>query len=120
MGKITEYNYYGNTISISDGFIKSRNGNNLPNKTMSGWKLQVECKDGSIFWVPLKYLKASNWIELSEYAINNNIKYGPAFRLWVKDAEKKLDRIIGKVAKKYWKTSHKFRVRFPKTVDETL
>ena len=34
--------------------------------------------------------------------------------------ENKLDHIIGKVAKNYWKTYHKFRFRFPKTVDEAL
>ena len=59
---ITGHKYYGNTISISDGLIKSRNGNNVTNKTMDGWKLQVKWKDGSIFWVPLKYLKASDQI----------------------------------------------------------
>ena len=57
--KITYHKSDGNKISISDGFIKSRNGNNVPNKTMDGCKLQVDRKDGSIFWVPLKYLKAT-------------------------------------------------------------
>ena len=79
MSNITDNNSDGNEISISDGFIKSRNGNNLPNKTTNGWKLQVEWKDGSTSWVPLKDLKASNLIELAEYKINNNIEHKPAF-----------------------------------------
>ena len=37
--------------------------------TTRGWKLQVEWKDGSISWVPLKDLKASNPVELAEYAL---------------------------------------------------
>ena len=65
LSKITYHKSDGNTISISDGFTKSINGNNVPNNTTAGWKLQVEWNDGSIVWVPLKYIKASNWIELS-------------------------------------------------------
>ena len=82
--KITDHNYDGNTISISDVFTKSINGNNVLNNTMAGCKLQVKWKDGSIFWVPLKYLKASNRIELSEYAINNNIGCEPALHWWLR------------------------------------
>ena len=40
--KITDHKSNGNKISISDGFIKSRNVNNVPNNTMNGWKLKVE------------------------------------------------------------------------------
>ena len=45
--KITDHKYDGNEIPISDGFIKSRYGNNLSEKNMGGCKLQVEWKDGS-------------------------------------------------------------------------
>ena len=38
----------------------------------------------------------------------------------MRDASKKLYHIIGKVTKKYWKTSHKFRTLVPNTVDEAL
>ena len=60
LSEITDHNSDGNIISISDGFIKSRNGNNLPKNTTARWKLQVEWKDRSASWVLLKYLKASN------------------------------------------------------------
>ena len=80
----------------------------------------MEWKDGSTSWVPLKDLKVSNPLELAEYAINNKIDREPAFHWWVRDVAKKRDRIIGKIAKKYWKTSHKFGIRVPKTVDEAL
>ena len=63
--KINDHKSNGNTISISDGLIKSINVSNVTNNNMTGWKLKVEWKDGSIFWVPLKYLKDSNRIESS-------------------------------------------------------
>ena len=64
--EITGHKSYDNAISTSDGLIKSINGNNVPNKTTAGWKLQVECNDGSISWDPLKGLKASNPPELAK------------------------------------------------------
>ena len=41
LSDMTDHKSDGNVISISDGFIKSINGNNLPNNTTSGWELQV-------------------------------------------------------------------------------
>ena len=35
---ISDHKSYGNVISISDGFIKSINVNDVPKNTMSGWK----------------------------------------------------------------------------------
>ena len=78
---------------------------------MDGWKLQVERRDGSTYWAPLKDLKASNPVELEWYTINNNIELGLDFCWWVRDVVKKRYHIIGKVANKYWKTSHKFGIR---------
>ena len=88
--KIIDHKSNDNTILISDGFIKSINGNNVPNNTIYGW----------------------NRIELSEYAINNKIEYKPVFHRWVSNAEKKIDRVIAEVAKKYWKTYHKSKSAF--------
>ena len=56
--KIPANNSNINEILISDGIIKSRNVNSVPNKTTAGWKLQVEYNDGSIFWDPLKDIQA--------------------------------------------------------------
>ena len=44
-----------------------------------GWKLSVEWKDGSVDWVPLKYPKNSNPVDLAEYAVENEISDEPAF-----------------------------------------
>ena len=98
-------------IKRSNGFIKSQNGNTHKKMTTRGWKLQVEWKDGSVSWVPLKDLKASNPVELAEYAVANDISDEPAFNWWVKDTLRKRDRIISKVKAKYWRTSHKFGIK---------
>ena len=101
LSKITDHKPNVSAISISDGFINSSNGNHVTKKTTYIWKLQVEWKDGSKSWVPLKDLKASYPIELSEYEINKKIERKPAFHLWVGGVAKKRYHIIGKVAKKY-------------------
>ena len=44
----------------------------------AAWKLQVKWRYWLTYWVPLKDLKASNPLELSEYAINNKIELKPA------------------------------------------
>ena len=67
LSDISYHKSYCNAISISDGFIKLRNGNDVPNNIMDGCKLQVEWKDGLTSWVTLKYLMASNPLESAEW-----------------------------------------------------
>ena len=43
--KITDHKSYVDATSISDGFIKSINFNNVPKKTTAGWK--CKWRDGS-------------------------------------------------------------------------
>ncbi len=71
-------------------------------------------------WLPLKDVKESNPIELAEYAILNHIDDEPAFKWWVPLVIRKRNRMINKVKKKYWRTTHKFGIRLPKTVVEAF
>jgi hypothetical protein len=96
------------------------NGQQRNKKTTAGWKLQVEFSDGSTDWIPLKDLKNSNPIQLAEYAILNKIDDEPAFKWWAPLVMRKRNRMINKVKKKYWQTTHKFGIRIPKTVAEAL
>jgi hypothetical protein len=57
---------------------------------------------------------------LAEYAVANKIVEEPAFKWWVQDVLRKRNRIIAKLKGKYWRTTHKYGVRIPKTVDEAL
>ena len=118
LAEISDHASDATAISKKNGFIRSRNGNLHAKKTTQGWNLEVEWKDGSVDWVPLKDLKASNPIELAEYAIANNIEDEPAFKWWVNDVLRKRDRIVSKVKAKYWRTSHKFGIEVPKSVSQ--
>ena len=68
----------------------------------------------------MKDLKASNPIELAEYAVGNHLVEEPAFRWWVKDAPRTRNRIISKGKSRYWKTTHKFGIEVPKDVTQVL
>jgi hypothetical protein len=70
--------------------------------------------------VKLKDLKASNPIELAEYAVANQIVKGPAFKWWVPNTLHKQNHIILKVKKKYWWMVHKFRCKLPHSNENAL
>ena len=118
LSEISDHRSNHLAITEKNGFIRSHNGNLHPKKTTIGWDIEVEWKDGSVSWVPLKDLKVSNPIELAEYAIANNIDEEPAFKWWVKDSLRKRDRMVSKVKAKYWRTTHKFGIEVPKSVTE--
>jgi len=107
-------------IPIEDGFIMTKSGNKVAKKTTRGWKLLAKFKDGSMEWLPLKDLKDSYPVELAEYAVGNALTHEPAFNWWVRKVLRKRDRIISKVKSRYWKTTHKYGCRVPKSVEEAL
>ena len=120
MDEIIDHRYDDSALRADDGFIVSRNGNRVPKKTTRGWQLLVSWKDGSSEWIKLKDIKDSYPVEVAEYSMTNKIASEPAFNWWVHDVLRKRNRIISKVKSKYWKTTHKFGVRVPKTVEEAL
>jgi hypothetical protein len=71
-------------------------------------------------WVKLKDLKASNPVELAEYAVTNQIAEEPAFKWWVSNTLHKQNLIISKVKKKYWQMTHKFGCKLPHSFEEAL
>ena len=80
----------------------------------------VEWKDGSYIWIPFKYLKASNPLELAKYTAGNRLYVEPVFKWWLRDVLRRCNRIIAKVKAKYWRTTHKFGIQVPKSGDEAL
>jgi hypothetical protein len=50
---------------------------------MRGWFLLVQWRDGSASWEKLTDLKASNPVEVAEYAVANHLIEEPAFKWWV-------------------------------------
>ena len=91
-----------------------------PKRTTKGWELLVQWKDGSSSWEKLKDLKASNPIEVAEYAVANRLVEEPAFKWWVPYTLRKRNRLISKVKTKYWRTTHKFGIRLPHSIEEAL
>ena len=117
--EIIDHKTDGHALTVQNGYY-IHNGQKRDKKTTAGWKLQVEFSDGTTDWIPLKDLKNSNPIQLAEYAIMNKIDHEPAFKWWVPFVMRKRDRIINKVKKKYWRTTHKFGIRVPKSTSEAL
>jgi len=62
----------------------------------------------------------SNPLQVAEYAVANDINVEPAFAWWVKEALKCCNRMISAARSRYWKKTHKFGVRIPKTIQEAL
>lgn len=118
MVEISDHLRDENAIKLKYGFIRSSDGSLNPKIITRGWKLEVEWVDGSISWVKLKDLKMSNPVELSEYEVENDIDSEPAFKWWVKDTLMRRDRIISNVRARYWRSTHKFGIRVPKSLEE--
>ena len=118
--EIVDHKSNDSAIKVGHGFTRSRNGNMVPKTTTRGWSLLVSWKDGSTEWIKLKDIKDSYPVQIAEYATLNGISGEPAFNWWVHSVMKKKDRIIAKVKSRYWRTTHKFGIRLPRTVEEAL
>ena len=80
----------------------------------------IEWKDGSTTWEPLKDLKESIPIEVSEYAVANKVDHEPAFAWWVPDTLHKRNRIIKAVKRRTLKRNYKYGIKVPRNVEEAL
>jgi ribosomal protein L31E len=68
----------------------------------------------------LSELKESYPIEVAEYAVDNKIASEATFAWWVPHVLQKRDCIIKKVNKCYWKQTHKYGIKIPKSIEEAL
>mmetsp|Transcript_11237 Transcript_11237/g.16168 ORF Transcript_11237/g.16168 Transcript_11237/m.16168 type:complete len:1367 (+) Transcript_11237:2028-6128(+) len=108
-----------NAVDKADQMV--RNGNrSSKKKTVVGWDLEVEWKDGSTSWLSLKDLKNSNAVDVAEYAKANRIEHEPAFDWWVHDVLKRKDRLIKMARSHRLKIGYKFGLRIPDSVEEAL
>ena len=118
--EISNHHHDNTAITRANGLNISYNGNQIPKKTTRGWQLQVEWKDGTSEWLPLKQVKDHNPIELAEYTVAHKIQDEPVFARWVHDTLQRRVQIISKLKPKYWHTTHKFGIRLPKDTEEAL
>ena len=93
------------------------NRNITPKKTTGGWKLCVKMKEDFVEWISLKDLKENNPVEISEYAVSNNIDHEPEFLWWVPYTLQKRNPSISKLQKKYWRKKLRFGIEIPESIN---
>jgi hypothetical protein len=74
----------GNAVDKEDQ-MRISGKRKVKKKTLSGWALEVEWRDGRTAWIELKTMKESNAFEVAEYSLANQISHEPAFDWWVHD-----------------------------------
>ena len=107
-------------IHIDDAFTITKSGQKRRKKTIKGWSLLFQWKDGTTTWVKLKDLKNSCSIDTAIYARDSRLLKQPALAWWASYMLRKMKRVIVKVKSAYWDTSHKFGIKLPKFVAEAL
>jgi hypothetical protein len=107
-------------VDKADQYRVETNGKRVKKKTTAGWDLEVEWRDGSTTWIPLKDIKATNMVEVAEYAVDNRINTEPAFDWWVTDTLRRKKRLIKMSQREAVKTGYKFGIKIPYTVNEAL
>ena len=68
-------------VSKADGY-RIVNGNKVKKRTTTRWDIEVEWRDGTASWLPLKEVKETNSVDLAQYAKDNSIIDEPAFAWW--------------------------------------
>ena len=104
-------------VPKSDQYVVTRRGQRKLRKTTIGWKLLVKWADGSESWIPLKDMKESHPVEVAEFAKARCIDDEPAFAWWVPYTLRKRDVIIAKVKARIRKTTHKYGIELPTSVE---
>jgi hypothetical protein len=97
LDEIMDHKKDDTAIDIANGTVTMSSGNVRPKITTQEWQLLVLWKDKSTSWVKLKDLKASNPVELAEYAVANWIAEEPAFKWWVSNTLHEWNCIFSKV-----------------------
>jgi len=107
-------------IPKGEEFVRASNGVNRRIETTKGWEVLIQWNDGSTTWNKLKDVKDSFPVQLAEYAVLNKISDEPAFAWWVSYTLKKKARIISKIKSKFFKTTHKYGIRLPNSVEDAI
>ena len=87
-------------IPIAQGTVKTDGGQSLQVIMTKGWELKVVWADGMASWLPSK------------------IDDEPTFKWWVSTTLKKQQVIVAKARSRYWRSTHKFGVKPPHSVEE--
>jgi hypothetical protein len=80
----------------------------------------VEWKDGSTSWEQLSGLKDSYPDEVAECAVAHGLVEEPAFIWWIPQTLARRDAIISAVNGRYWRQTHKYGIRVPKSIKDAF
>jgi hypothetical protein len=119
MEGIIDHKTDGRAVAPADMYIK-HGSNNKVRKTIKGWHLCAEWKDGTTSWERLADLKESNPVEVAEYAAIKSLLDTPAFVYRASHVLKKRTRISVTVTKRYHKRTQKFGIEVPKRWDDCM
>ena len=105
-------------VPIYENFFISCTGSKSLRKTTKGWNFICLWKYGSKTWAPLKDLKESNPVDISEYVVGDKISKESSFAWWLPYTLKKRVHIITDVKARFLNKSHNFSVEVYTSVKE--
>jgi len=89
----------------------TKGGHKYKKKTTTGWDLlEVKWKDGITSWLPLKTLKETNPIQVTEYTKANKIDSEPAFDWWVPVVMHQKTWLIASAMSQHQHADYKFEI----------
>lgn len=118
--EIVGHRFNKEAIHPEDGWYITPQGAKKRVITTRGCELNIQWKDGTTSWVPLKDMKEANPLEVAEYTVRMNITNHPAFAWWVPLTIKRRDKIVKLVTHRLAKKQVKFGIKVPASVDEAL
>ena len=95
--EIVDYKREYSAVDKSAKYAFTRMGQYWLRKTTHGWKMLVARKDGSKTWIPLKYMKESNPIDVVYFSKAKSFNDEPGFACWVTYTLRKQDVIISSI-----------------------
>ena len=120
LDSIIDYKTDGNAVQKDKMYVVTKSGQRRLRRTTAGWKLLVKFKDGAKQWIPLKVLKETNPVQVAEFASARDIVDEPAFKYWVPFTLRKRDRIIASVNSRVKRTTHKYGIEVPRSIEHAL
>ena len=72
LDEIVDHRTNGQVISTDDSYIDTPSGRKL-RKTIIGWGMCCQWRDGETYWVKLKDIKELYPLDVADYAVANKI-----------------------------------------------
>ena len=88
--------------------------------TTRGYDLNILWTDGTTSWIPLKDMKESKPLEVTEYITRNSIGNHPVFAWEMPQTIRRKESIVKQVTHRLAKEQYKFGIKVPNSVDEAL